>query len=177
MYSSNQLTPKTPQQARIWNLFNNNAPGQRRLQNSDDTTWDFIEMKYWPRQWAEPALQQKLDYKSRFALFCYLVGNGLTPEKAGDAILKMGERYFDKAAKDHVAALTKDVYKNDGKWTYWDEMQARIMELYIPKEEKRKPRKVVEPPYPKIDRSLQSDMNRNFLRKTKREKGDWWLWE
>ena len=96
--------------------------------NSSDT-WDWIQIRYWPRDIAEAVINKKLKYGTRFRVMIYLVGNGMDPAMARNEVLKMGLGYFDASARQHVRDLWKDLKKNAEKWSYWDERARKILFL------------------------------------------------
>lgn len=147
MYSHNGLRPTSSKQVHIWNRYNNNSK------------WDFVDLRFWPKAWAQATLNSSLSYTSRYGLFCYLVGNGMEPYKARNAILGMGAKYFDKSARDHVRGLAKDVMKNAQKWEYYDEIaqkRLKVGDTLLNSDAEYKGR--ARPP--SIDRSLEFDYNR-----------------
>ncbi len=117
MYTYNKVKPKSREAARMWNYY-----------NSSDT-WDWIQIRYWPRDIAEAVINKKLKYGTRFRVMIYLVGNGMDPAMARNEVLKMGLGYFDASARQHVRDLWKDLKKNAEKWSYWDERERKILFL------------------------------------------------
>ena len=117
MYTYNKVRPRNREAARIWNRYN----------NSD--TWDWIQIRYWPKDIAEAVINRKLKYGTRFRVMIYLVGNGMDPAMARNEVLKMGVGYFDASAKQHVRDLWKDLKKNSERWSYWDERERKILFL------------------------------------------------
>ena len=117
MYTYNKVKPKSRVAARMWNYY-----------NSSDT-WDWIQIRYWPRDIAEAVINKKLKYGTRFRVMIYLVGNGMDPAMARNEVLKMGLGYFDASARQHVRDLWKDLKKNAEKWSYWDERERKILFL------------------------------------------------
>nr|UBJ25915.1 hypothetical protein [Red panda feces-associated circular DNA virus 18] len=147
MYSHNGLRPTSTKQVHIWNRYNNNSK------------WEFVDLRFWPRAWAQATLNSALSYTSRYGLFCYLVGNGMEPNKARNAILGMGAKYFDSSAREHVRNLAKDVKKNARKWQYYDEIAKKRLTLdnSLLNSTAERPGRA-QPP--SIDRSLTFDLNR-----------------
>lgn len=117
MYTYNKVKPKSREAARMWNYY-----------NSSDT-WDWIQIRYWPRDIAEAVINKKLKYGTRFRVMIYLVGNGMDPALARNEVLKMGLGYFDASARQHVRDLWKDLKKNAEKWSYWDERERKVLFL------------------------------------------------
>ena len=115
--SYNYVRPQGQRQAKIWNYYN----------NSD--TWDWYRISIWPDYLAKAVIEERLNYKLRWQMFLYLVGNGKDPKIAVRDILEMGDRYFDREAIAHVENLPEAVANADGDYDYWDEINKRIEPL------------------------------------------------
>lgn len=116
-FTYNKFRPKSRTQAQIWNKLNS------------EKSWDGIPIRFWPISLAKAVCEEKLDYRTRWHLMLYLVGNGWIPEEAADEVLKMGASYFDGDAKRHVANLARDMYTKGHEWTYWDEDHGQRMKI------------------------------------------------
>ena len=115
--SYNYVKPQGQRQAKIWNYYN----------NSD--TWDWYRISIWPDYLAKAVIEERLNYKLRWQMFLYLVGNGKDPKIAVRDILEMGDSYFDREAIAHVENLPEAVANADGDYDYWDEISKRIEPL------------------------------------------------
>lgn len=115
--SYNHVKPQGQRQAKIWNYYN----------NSDK--WDWYRISIWPDYLAKAVIEERLNYKLRWQMFLYLVGNGKDPKIAVRDILEMGDRYFDREAIAHVENLPEAVANADGDYDYWDEISKRIEPL------------------------------------------------
>ena len=115
--SYNYVRPQGQRQAKIWNYYN----------NSD--TWDWYRISIWPDYLAKAVIEERLNYKLRWQMFLYLVGNGKDPKIAVRDILEMGDSYFDREAIAHVENLPEAVANADGDYDYWDEHLKRIEPL------------------------------------------------
>ena len=115
--SYNYVKPVGQRQAKIWNYYN----------NSD--TWDWYRISIWPDYLAKAVIEERLNYKLRWQMFLYLVGNGKDPKIAVRDILEMGDSYFDREAIAHVENLPEAVANADGDYDYWDEHLKRIEPL------------------------------------------------
>lgn len=129
MYTYNKVRPKGYSAAMMWRRYNS------------ESTWDWIQIRYWPKDIAEAVINKKLKYATRFRVMIYLVGNGMDPAQARNEVLKMGLGYFDASARQHVRDLYRDLSKNAHKWSYWDERERRILALadtgFVEKEKER----------------------------------------
>jgi len=115
--SYNYVKPQGQRQAKIWNYYN----------NSDK--WDWYRISIWPDYLAKAVVEERLNYKLRWQMFLYLVGNGKDPKIAVRDILEMGDSYFDREAIAHVENLPEAVANADGDYDYWDEINKRIEPL------------------------------------------------
>lgn len=115
--SYNYVRPQGQRQTKIWNYYN----------NSDK--WDWYRISIWPDYLAKAVIEERLNYKLRWQMFLYLVGNGKDPKIAVRDILEMGDRYFDREAIAHVENLPEAVANADGDYDYWDEISKRIEPL------------------------------------------------
>lgn len=115
--SYNYVRPQGQRQTKIWNYYN----------NSDN--WDWYRISIWPDYLAKAVIEERLNYKLRWQMFLYLVGNGKDPKIAVRDILEMGDRYFDREAIAHVENLPEAVANADGDYDYWDEISKRIEPL------------------------------------------------
>lgn len=115
--SYNYVRPQGQRQTKIWNYYN----------NSDH--WDWYRISIWPDYLAKAVIEEKLNYKLRWQMFLYLVGNGKDPKIAVRDILEMGDSYFDREAIAHVENLPEAVANADGDYDYWDEHLKRIEPL------------------------------------------------
>lgn len=123
MSTYNGVRPKTQKEARIWNYYN----------NTDNFDW--IQIRYWPKNLASGAITESLNYQTRWQLMLYFIGNGMTVEQASRTVKKLGENYFDRAAYDHVDNLARDIKAGKNNWEYWDELTKRrrnIRDSFIP---------------------------------------------
>ena len=116
-FTYNYVRPKNKKEVKMWNYY------------SSDDTWDFIKIRYWPADIARAVIEKKLKYGTRFRVFLYLVGNGMSPNQAKDEVLKMGADYFDWSAKQHVKNLHRDLNRNMEKWQYWDERERKVLRI------------------------------------------------
>ena len=115
--SYNYVRPQGQRQTKIWNYYN----------NSDK--WDWYRISIWPDYLARAVIEERLNYKLRWQMFLYLVGNGKDPKIAVRDILEMGDKYFDREAIAHVENLPEAVANADGDYDYWDEHLKRIEPL------------------------------------------------
>lgn len=115
--SYNYVRPEGQRQTKIWNYYN----------NSDK--WDWYRISIWPDYLARAVIEERLNYKLRWQMFLYLVGNGKDPKIAVRDILEMGDKYFDREAIAHVENLPEAVANADGDYDYWDEHLKRIEPL------------------------------------------------
>lgn len=115
--SKNYIVPQGQRQTKIWNYYD----------NSD--SWDWHRISIWPDYLARAVIEERLNYKLRWQMFLYLVGNGKEPRVAVRDILEMGESYFDKEAIAHVENLPDAVANADGDYDYWDEISRRMEPL------------------------------------------------
>lgn len=115
--SYNYVRPQGQRQTKIWNYYN----------NSDK--WDWYRISIWPDYLAKAVIEERLNYKLRWQMFLYLVGNGKDPKIAVRDILEMGDSYFDREAIAHVENLPEAVANADGDYDYWDEISKRIEPL------------------------------------------------
>lgn len=115
--SYNYVRPQGQRQTKIWNYYN----------NSDK--WDWYRISIWPDYLARAVIEERLNYKLRWQMFLYLVGNGKDPKIAVRDILEMGDKYFDREAITHVENLPEAVANTDGDYDYWDEHLKRIEPL------------------------------------------------
>lgn len=115
--SYNYVKPQGQRQTKIWNYYN----------NSDK--WDWYRISIWPDYLAKAVIEERLNYKLRWQMFLYLVGNGKDPKIAVRDILEMGDKYFDREAIAHVENLPEAVANADGDYDYWDEHLKRIEPL------------------------------------------------
>lgn len=129
MYTYNRVKPRGYSAAMMWKRYN------------DSQVWDWIQIRFWPRDIAEAVINKKLTYATRFRVMLYLVGNGMDPAMARNEVLKMGLGYFDASARQHVRDLYKDLRKNAHKWSYWDERERKILNLeetgFVEREERK----------------------------------------
>ena len=115
--SYNYVKPVGQRQSKIWNYYNSS------------NTWDWYRISIWPDYLAKAVIEERLNYKLRWQMFLYLVGNGKDPEIAVRDILEMGDSYFDREAMAHVENLPEAVANADGDYDYWDEISKRIEPL------------------------------------------------
>lgn len=115
--SYNYVRPEGQRQAKIWNYYNSS------------NTWDWYRISIWPDYLAKAVIEERLNYKLRWQMFLYLVGNGKDPKIAVRDILEMGDSYFDREAIAHVENLPEAVANADGDYDYWDEISKRIEPL------------------------------------------------
>nr|QTE03341.1 MAG: hypothetical protein [Cygnus columbianus CRESS-DNA-virus sp.] len=150
MVTPNHVVPKNKKEAIIWNKYN-------------AATWDWHPIRVWPRAYALRVIQSKLKGPDRFGLFLYFVGNGMSPEEAGETLQDMGRYYFDHKAKRRIEEWVAAPHKLSG-YKYWDErvgawvkfdpIQPMQRPIHIPKRPKRvwkKPQKPYSYNYPKKD--------------------------
>ena len=115
--SYNYVKPVGQRQSKIWNYYNSS------------NTWDWYRISIWPDYLAKAVIEERLNYKLRWQMFLYLVGNGKDPKIAVRDILEMGDSYFDREAIAHVENLPEAVANADGDYDYWDEISKRIEPL------------------------------------------------
>lgn len=115
--SYNYVRPQGQRQTKIWNYYNSS------------NTWDWYRISIWPDYLAKAVIEERLNYKLRWQMFLYLVGNGKDPKIAVRDILEMGDRYFDGEAIAHVENLPEAVANADGDYDYWDEITKKIEPL------------------------------------------------
>lgn len=109
----NGLKPTTRAEARRWNTYNN---------------WDWFPIRVWPRSIAESVIKENLGDKQRFALFMFLIGNGMDPEMAVQSILDMKE--WNEQQQRHIKGWLKRLHTLT-KYTYWDIKLMRTMPLVL----------------------------------------------
>lgn len=119
-YSFNGVKPSNKSEAVMWNRYNDTLT---------DFEWDWIKIRFWPKNLAEAVIRKSLNYNTRWQLLLYFVGNGMDPLLARDAVIEAGDGYFDGSAKEHVRNLYKDLRKNASRWKYWDEHLGRTAVL------------------------------------------------
>lgn len=101
-----------------WNYYNG---------VSINSEWDFIKIRYWPRDLAEALINGELKNRKRFRLVCYLIGNGMDPNHVLEWMEKILREQGRRRHMKHVRQLLNDIKAGKGaKWTYYDENRGRL---------------------------------------------------
>ena len=65
-YSFNGVKPSNKSEAVMWNKYND---------THTNFEWDWIKIRFWPKNLAEAVIRKSLNYQTRWQLLLYFVGN------------------------------------------------------------------------------------------------------
>jgi len=103
-----KIRPTTKEEAMLWQTV---------------SKWDWFPIHTWPPHIQSKWLQRHLFFQDRYIVLLFLIGNGMEPQKAYNAIVRRPNDTYDNAAQKQMQHILQMVRTHDAsvrKYRYYD---------------------------------------------------------